>query len=99
MPNKPKLYFRNIDDELCRPLSSHLEIAKAEGLSEISLYETEKDYIDGLFWCGAVDSYGEDGDCGRKCIDYDPRNGKSGICKHKSKAFYEPAELVTFKIN
>jgi len=40
------------------------------------------------FWCKHYGEVGEKNDhCGRSCPAYDPKNGKSGCCKHFGKAY------------
>lgn len=94
---KTKSYFRTEDDERCYPLDYHLTDAKDEGLTEIELFESIPIRVDGMFWCKAVDEYGEDGICGRQCEQYEPKNGKSGMCRHKGH-FYEHGNKVMFKV-
>ena len=50
--SKEKLYFRSIDDNICRPLNWHMDDARDEELNEITLCEAipdndNPDYI----WC------------------------------------------------
>jgi hypothetical protein len=33
-----------------------------------------------------------EGGCGKVCKYYNPKNGKSGCCKHYSLKFYEPTD-------
>ncbi len=94
-----KYYFKNADDEHCRPLEFHLEIAKDEELNEIELFEAEKEIVEGMFFCKAVEEQTEEGYCGKKCDEYSPKNGKTGMCKFKQKHFYSPSKKVTFKVN
>jgi hypothetical protein len=93
-----KIYFRNIDDENCYQLEYHLQNAKDEGLSEIELFETKKEFVDGMFFCKAVEEQTEEGFCGKSCDEYSPKNGKSGMCRFKQKHFYTPTKKVTFKV-
>lgn len=92
-----KKYFKTEDSELCYPLEYHLLEAKDQGLDEIELFEAVTEKIDGFFWCNKYLSVGEKGNCGKICAEYDPRNGKSGICKHNS-IFHEPNLKVKFKV-
>jgi len=79
---------------MCFDLRSHVEDARREGLTEIRLLEAVPEKVSGMFWCKAVDAVGEDGECGRQCQHYDPRNGKSGICKEKSILYTHGKEVV-----
>lgn len=93
-----KLYFSNIDGELCYPLEHHLEEAIGEGLDTITLHEAEKLKDNDIRWCG-VDEFvfdrSSDNPCGRDCNGYDPTNGKSGRCKHL-RYTYTPVREVVF---
>jgi len=81
-----KIYFDvNNDESRGYTLKSWREIMKDEELDEIVLtpgiYETGSDY----FYCLDIRDCLEkdDNTCGKlNCNEYEPRNGKSGICKH-----------------
>lgn len=93
-----KFYFRTENDECCYTLEYHLIDAKDEGLTEIELFEAEKETVEGMFYCREADAQTEEGFCGKQCEGYDPRNGKSGMCKHKQNHFYTPGKKVSFKV-
>lgn len=98
---RPKYYFRNIEDERCYQKEYHLSDAKDEGLTEIEVFEAEPDHSKDHFWCQAIDEAceKEDGTCGMDCEDYEPRNGKSGICKYKSHCFTPGKKVILKPIN
>lgn len=94
---KQKLYFRSEDDEYCYSLDYHLEIAKQDGLTEVELFEAIPDRDHG--WCGLFGGVlitGES-ECGKVCDGYDPRNGKSGICKNKTHC-HTWGDKINFKV-
>ncbi len=93
---KPKFYFRSVEDELCYTADHHMANAKDEKLTEVELFEATPEKVDGFFWCRAVDECTEDGYCGKQCEDYEPKNGKSGMCRHKGR-LYTPGKKVIFK--
>lgn len=95
---KTKYYFEALDSELCYTLDYHLDQAREQGLSRIELYEAVPEKVNGFFFCRAVNAVGEDGYCGSQCTDYEPRNGKSGMCRHRSNTMYEHGEKVTFTV-
>ena len=80
---KPKLYFSVIDAEICYTLEYHLDNARMDSISEIELFEAIPDKDKEYFFCKAIQECGIKGDCGKHCGEYEPRNGKSGICNHK----------------
>lgn len=91
-------YFRDeCDAEMCFHLDYHMDNARDEGLTEITLYEAVPEKVEGFFWCRAVDEVSEDGYCGKSCEDYEPKNGKSGMCRHKGNLFTR-GEKRTFKV-
>lgn len=96
---KTKLYFRHKDDEHCFNKEFHFEKGKLNGQQTVVLYEAVPEKLDGVFFCRATEVVGEDdGGCGKLCEFYDPRNGKSGMCRHKDKTTYSPGKEVTFKV-
>jgi hypothetical protein len=55
-----------------------------QGLDEIELDLAKPDFGNGFYWCDEYQECGESGqgDCGRQCAAYKPRNGKNGRCIH-----------------
>lgn len=86
--SRPKLYFRNEDSEECYTLDWHLEDARDEELEKIELFEAIPDKDKRYFYCRSFSEVCEVGQdfepCGNGCDGYEPRNGKFGICKHKT---------------
>lgn len=95
---RPNFYFRSETDERCYTLEFHMSNARDEGHGKIELIEAVPEKINGWFWCKAFDECGEDGYCGKQCEKYEPKNGKSGMCKYRSNTFYNHGEKVTFTI-
>ena len=94
-----KLYFRDKDEPIAYHLDYHLGWAKGKGLTEIELYEAESEKAwTGMFFCKAVSEISEDGECGKYCPYYKPRNGKFGICKYRSNTFYSIGKKVKFEV-
>ena len=98
MKNKEKLYFRDTDDTTCRPLNWHLDDARDEELTEITLVEAipdndNPDYI----WCGVQGEVGERSECKKSvCLYYESKSGR-GVCKHRGN-LYAHGEEVEFKV-
>lgn len=92
---KPKYYFESEDAEMCYTLEYHLSNARDEKLTTIDLYVAIPDKDPQIFFCKAVDECAEVGYCGKQCDDYEPKNGKSGMCRHKGHC-YTHGEKVTF---
>jgi hypothetical protein len=94
-----KLYFEHEHGEdLCYSLDWFIELAKDEGLKEIELFEAEPVQMSDVFWCRAEHAFTETGYCGKSCEDYEPKNGKLGMCRHKGKCGYEVGNKVKFNV-
>lgn len=79
-----KFYFcESINEKLCFTKDYFLEKMKERGLKELELTEAIIDIGGEFFFCKAIGEVGEksEGGCGKECKLYEPRNGKSGICK------------------
>ncbi len=95
---KQKLYFRDIDDTNCYPLSDRLNDAKIEELTEITLIEadTDKDNPD-YVWCGLAGECAERQHCKKSyCWEYESKSGR-GVCKHRGD-LYTHGKEVKFKV-
>jgi len=95
MKNK-QFYFKHSDSEICyqeNHFTSELNVGES-----IQVFEAHSDRIGGgIFWCREYLFCGDDSSetCGRQCKDYEPRNGKSGCCRHYSTILYVHGEKVT----
>ena len=79
------------------PKSIVIEHMQCNGLTELTVHESVKTKIKGYMYC-QLHGMGESGSCGVKwCRDYNPRNGKSGCCKHLG-SLYEEGKEITIKI-
>lgn len=79
-------------------INFHIINAQDEGLNEIEVFKGVPYRNRGHFWCGAHLMPTETGTCNRSCMFYDPRNKKSGICRHHSPTFVKPGDSVKFKV-
>lgn len=97
----PKLYFNlNTEPEFCYPLSYHMDQARENGLDKLELYLAKPVKNTDMFWCKAADALGLKSDnlCGLQCSHYKPRNGRSGICKHKAHTYAPSEEKTIFDV-
>ena len=82
---KEKLYFQDIDSEMCYTEDWFLEDME-EGETELDVFEAIPDRPgDGIFWCKEHEFCHDDttDTCGNdNCTEYEPRNKISGCCKH-----------------
>ena len=81
---KAKFYFQYNDSEMCYDEDYFQSIMDDEGLNELEVFDAIPETIKGVFWCKEQMFCGDDTQdtCGKQCFDYEPRNGKSGCCKH-----------------
>lgn len=94
-----KFYFENSESEFCYLKSFLIEKAKEEQLKEVEFYEAIQDKNSGYFYCRHFGVVCENSDvsCGKYCDAYNPKNGKTGMCKAKG-ICYMHGEKVKFKI-
>ena len=89
-------FFSGEDEEICYPLWKHLMWARERDEKEITVYKAEPIKVHGYMYC-KLHGAGEDGNCGKICDDYVPRNGKRGMCKHRGK-LYQAGQKVKFNV-
>lgn len=98
MKNKEKLYFRDTDDTTCRPLNWHLDDARDEELTEVTLIEAipDNDNVD-YVWCSHYGEVTDRDQCKKSfCPHYESKSGR-GVCKHRGN-LYTHGEEVKFKV-
>jgi hypothetical protein len=95
---KEKLYFKNIDDTNCYPLSDRLNDARLEGLETVTLVEAVLDNDNSVYiYCGYNGEVGERQECRKSfCFHYESKSGR-GVCKHRGN-LYCHGEEVEFKL-
>jgi len=98
MGKRRKLYFSEHEDEYCYIIEHHIRESKENGLKEIVLFEAVPRKEDEYFFCEEVEEWYAKGGCGKACIDYSPRNGKGGVCKHWSNVSYERGKKLSYNI-
>lgn len=91
-----KYYFESSDSEMCYSIDYFREIMKETGAERMEVYSAVRLTSSEFFYCKEYYSVGvkSDSECGLKCKDYSPRNGKNGICKHNRNP-YKVGEKVT----
>ena len=87
-------FFSGEDEEICYPLWKHLMWAREKDEKEVTVYKAEPIKVHGYMYC-KLHGAGEDGNCGKICDDYIPRNGKRGMCKHRG-TLYQAGQKVKF---
>lgn len=87
-----KLYFSELDELRCYSLEDIRKEMKEKNIDELKVFEARAVHGEPYFYCTEFQEVEEVGEsCGKSCIEYNPRNGKSGICRYYSN-FYEPTE-------
>lgn len=80
-----KYYFENEDSEMAFTKDYFISEMKENELPEMKLMEAipskDKDYFYCRFAMEVAEK--EEDTCGKGCDGYEPRNGKSGVCKNK----------------
>ena len=95
---KPKLYFER-GSEICRTKADIIDLMKWQGLTEVEVFEAQKEHVPGFRWCRYAWDMIELGSCDRSCNGYSPSNGRSGRCRHLGNNFYIPTDkTVTIKL-
>lgn len=95
---KEQFYFENEDAVECHPLDYFTEIAKSDGVKEISIIKAIKDTKEKFFiWCAACDDVVGKNDCGKaNCDAY--AKGRGNTCDNKG-TLYSHGDLITFNID
>ena len=92
---KEKLYFRE-DDECCYPLDVFYDEMQDDGITEMKVFEAVPYTGKDCCFCQATNEicYSDEYPCGKNCEDYEPKNGKSGMCKHKKRCYTIGKEVI-----
>jgi hypothetical protein len=93
-----KYYFESELHEFCSPLSYFLDKAKVNGDATIELFKAVPCRIPCVQWCKVYETIVEPENCGKICDLYSPKNGKSGMCKHKSLIIFEHGKKVKIDV-
>lgn len=78
---------------------------KDEKVDKIEVERARPSFRDECFYCSLngecytnLDDYGNR-NCGKSCSKYNPKNGKSGCCKHKSPCYSSCGEIYMMHSN
>lgn len=90
------MYFKSEDDEYCYTRELLIDEMKDDGISEMKVFEAIPDTSKEYFFCKSANetSLSEEYPCGKTCEDYEPRNGKSGMCKYKTRCYTWGKEVI-----
>jgi len=100
---KDKLYFsEEINEEMAYTKSYLIDEMRDRELTEIKVSEAIRELKTDYYYCKAIGEVGMRGKdyepCGKECDLYEPRNGKSGCCRHRGFC-YEPGKEFILKID
>jgi len=98
---KKQYYFESANSETCWTADYFESRMIEEGVKEITVYAAIPDKIPGVFWCTEHLYCGDDSaeSCGNQCIEYEPRNGKNGCCRHHRSTVYELGGAVKLTLD
>lgn len=94
MSKKYQYYFENENDDKCYTREHFDEIMKKENKPAVKVVKANPVKDCDFFWCNKYRDIYQRGDCSSECDYYEPRNGKSGCCKHFSETLYEQGDKV-----
>lgn len=97
MKAKEKLYFsKDIDECWAYHISFLLQEMQEMGLKETIITEAVRETGTKHYFCKELGEIGDKSNgyesCGKNRDCYEPRNGKSGCCKHRGYC-YEPSDI------
>jgi hypothetical protein len=93
-------YFFRDDDAWCYAIDAHIDYMLLHGLTEMQLYLAQREVSSHYFHCRHFGEVGEKSEstCGKICKAYEPRNGKSGRCKHSGFTYEQSDRCFTLKL-
>jgi hypothetical protein len=86
------------DDSDCYPIDYFKRYMIENNLSELEVHEQESIKGSDYFYCKHFQEIGEKGICGKQCQSYQPRNSKSGLCKHSGFVYETTGKIITLKL-
>ena len=93
-PKERFFFYKDRKNGNCYKLKKFLDESLEYG-STFSIVGAKIMFGESFFYCDEIGEAGlkDEFSCGLSCIDYEPRNGKSGRCKH-NKNCYEPNDNI-----
>lgn len=100
LKSKKRLYFRKGDDN-CYTIKSHLQYMIENHIEEMDIFLAKRETNVPYFLCKHFGEIGEksESDCGKMCIAYKPRNGKSGACIFVGYLYEQTDQCFSLKID
>jgi len=70
-------------------------------IKEMDIFLAKREVDSGYYFCKHFDEVGEkgDGNCGKSCSAYAPRNGKSGACKSVGYTYENTGKAYILKVD
>jgi len=95
-----KYYFENTDSEICYSRDYFFDLMKEREITEIEVYPAKIMISSGFYYCKILETMSEssEGECGKLCEYYKPRNGKNGRCKYHANTYELADKKITLKI-
>lgn len=90
---KNRFFFRNSEDS-CYKIENHLDYMRFYELDKLELWLAVREVKSPYFYCRHYGEVGDktEGNCGKVCVGYAPRNGISGVCTHHGYTYSENTE-------
>lgn len=97
MSKKEKLYFKNEDDNFCKPISDIIEGLEPEETTVTVLEAIPDNSNSDFIWCSKVGEVSDKSECTKaNCRFYNSKSGR-GVCASRGK-LYTHGERVTFDV-
>lgn len=95
-----RFFFRE-DDDTCYTLQSQIDYMIENGITEMDLFLAEREINSSYFFCKHFEEVGDKSEClcGKFCDAYQPKNGKSGICKYYGHTYEKTDRRFTLKLS
>ena len=91
-------YYFSKHDTMCYTKEYHIAEMIENNIPEMEVWEAKREHGTGMFWCMKYQDFGETIDsCGKQCDRYQPRNGKTGICKSHRMPYEQTDTMIVLK--
>jgi hypothetical protein len=93
-------FFFRENDPLCWKLDAHIDYMLLNSITKMDLFLAQRETNAPHFFCKYFGEVGDksEGGCGKICKGYEPRNGKSGACKHYGYTYEQTNRCFTLKL-
>jgi hypothetical protein len=93
-----KRFFFMDGDSICWRLDAHIDYMLSNNILEMDVWLAQPVINAPYFFCKQFEEVGDKGNCGKQCIGYKPKNGRSGVCRHYGCTYEQTDRKFTIKI-